>query len=84
MELYTIAHRGYNESDMRRTTLLIDDELIAEARDVLGTKGIKDTIDQALNDVVRRAAGDRFIRLLRDTNGLDLLDPKVMASAWRE
>ena len=46
---------------MRKTTLTIDDEKISQAREILGTTGITDTIDAALSDTIRRAAADRLI-----------------------
>lgn len=39
---------------IKRTSLNLELELVAEARDVLGTKGTTDTIHRALEDVVRR------------------------------
>ena len=39
---------------VKRTSLNLQLELVAEAREVLGTKGIADTIHRALEDVVRR------------------------------
>ena len=50
---------------MKRTSLNLQLELVAEARQVLGTKGITDTIHRALEEVVRRGrlralAGERF------------------------
>lgn len=69
---------------MRKTTLVIDDALINEAQQALGTKGIKDTIDRALEDAVAREAGRRLIEQLRQMDGLDLDDEEVMRSAWRE
>jgi Arc/MetJ family transcription regulator len=39
---------------VKRTSLNLELELVAEAREVLGTKGTTDTIHRALEDVVRR------------------------------
>jgi Arc/MetJ family transcription regulator len=39
---------------VKRTSLNLDLELVAEARKVLGTTGTTDTIHRALEDVVRR------------------------------
>jgi Arc/MetJ family transcription regulator len=39
---------------VKRTSLNLDLELVAEAREVLGTTGPTDTIRRALEDVVRR------------------------------
>ncbi len=68
---------------MRKTTLSIDDEKIAQAREILGTAGITDTIDAALRDTIRRAAAERLIARMATLDGLDLGDPEAMADAWR-
>lgn len=68
---------------MRKTTLTIDDEKIAQARAILGTAGITDTIDAALQETIRRAAAERVIDRMAAMEGLDLADPEVMANAWR-
>lgn len=50
---------------IRRTSMNLDTELVAEARDVLGTSGTTDTVHRALSEVVlrqrrKRAASLRF------------------------
>ena len=37
-----------------RRTVVIDDELLAGARRVLGTRGIRDTVEAGLKEVIRR------------------------------
>jgi Arc/MetJ family transcription regulator len=69
---------------MRRTTLMVDDDLMRHARKALGTKGIKDTIDRALQQAIAAEAGRRFLDRLRQMQDLDLDDPEVMRGAWRE
>ncbi len=66
---------------MRKTTLDIDEDLLSKAREILGTNGIKDTVDEALCEIVRREAGRRLITRLKK-NG-DLANPEIMARAWR-
>ncbi len=39
---------------VKRTSLNLDLDLVAEARDVLGSTGTTDTVHRALEDVVRR------------------------------
>jgi Bacterial antitoxin of type II TA system, VapB len=68
---------------MHRTTLVIDQRKLARARRLLGTKGIKDTIERALDEVISYEARRRAAEQLRTMEGLDLDDPKVMARAWR-
>jgi Arc/MetJ family transcription regulator len=45
---------------VRRTTINLDSELVADAREVLKTKNTTDTVHDALRDVIRR---DRLRRL---------------------
>ncbi len=68
---------------MRKTSVDVDDRLLEQVRDVLGTSSIKETIDRALREVVRAEARRREIRALAAMDGLDLADEQVMAKAWR-
>jgi Arc/MetJ family transcription regulator len=74
-----VGRIGYTHG-MRRTTLDIDDEMLIRAREVLGTHGIKDTVDEALREVVRREAGARIIGWLKENE--DLRNPEIMERAW--
>ena len=69
---------------MRKTSLVIDDDLIREAGEILGTRGIKETIDRALEEVIVTNARRALIRRMQTMQGLDLADSGVMRSAWRE
>jgi Arc/MetJ family transcription regulator len=68
---------------MRKTTVKIDDEKIARAREILGTARISDTIDAALRETIRRAAAERLIQRMATMEGLDLGDRGVMDDVWR-
>lgn len=68
---------------MRKTSVDIDDRLVEQVRDLLGTSSIKETIDRALREVVRSAARREEVRALTVMEGLDLADQRVMAGAWR-
>jgi len=68
---------------MQRTTLDLDEDLVAEAGAILGTSGVSDTVQRALEEVVARDARRRFIDRLQNMRGLDLDDPEVMRQAWR-
>ena len=68
---------------MRKTSVDIDERLIEQAKNLLGTSSIKETIDGALREVVRTEARRQEIRALADMDGLDLADEQVMARAWR-
>ncbi|NQW23226.1 MAG: type II toxin-antitoxin system VapB family antitoxin [SAR202 cluster bacterium] len=37
-----------------RRTVIIEDSLLDDARLLLGTKGIRDTVEEALREVIRR------------------------------
>lgn len=69
----------------RRTTLEVDEELLAAAKEVLGTRGLKDTVDAALSETVRAARRRRLGERLRTGEGLDLelLGPEGRARMWR-
>ena len=61
---------------MARTTVNIDDALLAEARRVLGTDGVTATINAAMSVVVRRAALDEFTINDFDITDADLADSR--------
>jgi Arc/MetJ family transcription regulator len=65
---------------MRRTTLDIDEDMLSRAREILGTQGIKDTVDEALREIVRIEAGKRLIARYKDNS--DFANPEIMARAW--
>lgn len=68
---------------MRKTSVEIDDGLIEQVRALLGTSSIKETIDSALREVLRREARRQEIEALATMDGLELSDEKLMAGAWR-
>jgi hypothetical protein len=65
---------------VRKTTLAIDDEILSRARDVLGTRGIRDTIDAALQEVIDARLRVRHIERLASMPDLE----RLRAEAWRE
>ena len=67
-------------SCVRRTTLDIDEDMLSKAREILGTRGVKDTVDEALREVVRREAGKRLMVWWKDNE--DLHNPDIMDRAW--
>lgn len=68
---------------MRKTTLVVDDKKLGRARRILGTKGIRDTIERALDEVIAYQERRRAVDQLRTMEGLDLDDPEIMGKAWR-
>jgi hypothetical protein len=67
----------------RKTTLYIDQAKLSRARKLLGTRGIKDTVDGALQEVFAVAQRRLFAERLRRMDGTDLADEKVMSEAWQ-
>ncbi len=65
---------------MHRTTLDVDKDMLAKAQNILGTKGIKDTVAEALREVLRQDAW-RKLRAWAIEND-DLRDPEITAKAW--
>lgn len=63
----------------RRTSIEVDDELLAHAQEALGTDGLKDTVDAALREAVRRALRGRLARRLETGDGIDR-GPDVLAA----
>jgi Arc/MetJ family transcription regulator len=64
-------------------TIVIDEDLVQRAQEALGTRGLKATVDKALQEAVALAARRRAIEQLRTMSGLELDNPEVMAGAWR-
>lgn len=69
---------------MRRTSLEIDEERLAQAQRVLGTTGVKDTIDRALSEVLRADLRRRLAERIRTGEGIDRSEELLEASRrWR-
>ena len=68
----------------RRTTIEVDDVLLRAAQDVLGTTGLKDTVDSALTEVVRAARRRRLADRLASGDGFDAeaLAPTAREHNW--
>lgn len=67
----------------RKTSFEIDTAKVDAAKEVLGTKGLTDTVDAALEEVVKLQQRRELIELLFDSDALALDDPEVMRGAWR-
>jgi Arc/MetJ family transcription regulator len=68
---------------VHKTTIEVDDELVARAGAILGTRGLKATVQRALEEVVAREARRRFAERLRSMDGVELDNPDLIAEAWR-
>jgi Arc/MetJ family transcription regulator len=67
----------------RKTSVLIDQDLLSAVQGVLETKTIKDTIEKAFVEVLRSRAQREEVEALTRMNGLDLANEEVMERAWR-
>jgi hypothetical protein len=67
----------------KKTSFAIDPAKVDAAKEILGTRGLTDTVDAALSEIVRRRGRERLLELLSDPSTSDLDDPEIMASAWR-
>ena len=68
---------------MLKITVDLDERLFQEARRVLGTSSVEETIDAALLMVLSTNARRQEVRVLAEMAGLDLTNKEVMAKAWR-
>ena len=68
---------------MRRTSLEIDEQQLARAQQVLGTSGVKDTVELALQEVIRAALRRRLATRIRTGEGIDRGEQMLEASrSW--
>lgn len=63
---------------------MIDDDLVGRARAILGTKGIKDTIDVALTEVVRAERRRLLVDRFRTGQGIDDHALVEARASWTE
>lgn len=63
---------------VRKTAIRIDDDLVALAREALGTATMTETVNGALQEVVDRRRVQGLIRRIK-AGGLDL---EVIEDAW--
>lgn len=68
---------------MTKRLVDIDDELLARAREFLGSRTIKETVNGALDEYCRWQLRLRHFERLQTMEGLDLDKPEVMKGAWR-
>lgn len=78
-----ILSRGGRPMSVRKTSVEINEELLAAVQRVLSTATLKDTIEQAFLEVLRAEARREEIEALATMRGMDLLDEDVMSGAWR-
>lgn len=64
----------------RRTTLDVDDDLLGQAQHVLGTRGLKATVDAAFREVIRRSLRERLAARIDSGDGIDR-SPELLAQS---
>jgi Arc/MetJ family transcription regulator len=57
---------------VRKTALLLDEDLVAQVRELLGTGTTTETIGEALREVIRVRGRARHLERLHRRRGLDL------------
>jgi hypothetical protein len=67
----------------RKTSFEVDFAKIDAAKNILGTTTLTDTVDEALEEVIKLERRQRLVELLFASEALALDDPDVMAGAWR-
>ncbi len=68
---------------LKKTALLIDEDLVRQCKAILGTKTTTQTISEAMMEVIRIQGRARHLERLRRREGLDLGDQEVMKGARR-
>ncbi len=68
---------------MAKTSIDIDEGKLKAAGAVLGTRTKRETVDEALDEVIARDRRERLASRLESQAGIDLADADVMRAAWR-
>jgi len=68
---------------VRKTSVEINEDLLAAVQRVLSTATLKETIEQAFREVLRVEARREEVEALSTMRGMDLSNEKVMSGAWR-
>ena len=66
---------------IKKTALLLDQELVAQVQAILGTSTTTETLSEALREVIRVRGRARHFERLRQ-RAPDLMDPELMGEAW--
>jgi hypothetical protein len=78
-----LAVSGYTLDVAHKTTIVLDQKKLSRVRRVLGTTGIKETVDRAFDEILAIELRKRAVARLIKLDGIDLANPAVMARAWR-
>jgi Arc/MetJ family transcription regulator len=63
-----------------RTTIELDEALLDETRQVLGTSGIRETVEGAMREVTRAARRARLAERIRTGKGIDR-GPEILSAS---
>jgi Arc/MetJ family transcription regulator len=74
------SHEGYTDAVIK-TTIQFDPAKRDAVAAVLGTKGLKATVDAAFDVVLRQHAGRELVRLVHE-GGIELTNEQVERRAW--
>jgi Arc/MetJ family transcription regulator len=74
--------KGSTGGSLQRTTLTLDLDELKRAQGVLGTKTVRETVNEALRAVNRQAALRRAAALVRE-GGLDIVRPEDLPELRR-
>jgi len=64
----------------RRTTIEIDDALLSRAQKALGTRGLKDTVEKAFREAIRRDLREQLAKRIETGSGVDR-SPELLAES---
>jgi Arc/MetJ family transcription regulator len=64
---------------VKKTALLLDEDKIAQAREILGTSTSTETIDAALTEIINREKRRQLIEYMRNR---DPADNELILKSW--
>ncbi len=69
----------YTEAMSHRTSIELDEMLLEESRRILGTTGIRDTVEAAFREIIRADRRHRLRERIRTGDGMDT-GPAMLAA----
>ena len=77
---YQLCHQVCYSALMRRTSIELDDARLQQVQQVLGTSGVKDTVERAFDEVLRADLRRRLAARILSGQGVDLGEAFLGAS----
>ena len=68
----------------RKTSVAIDEDLLAAVPELLQNRTVKDTIEQAFLELLRVKARKEEVAALSTMSGMELDADRVMSRVWRQ